>query len=61
MASSCPKLKIYELKTHRGVTAMAMNNDVNIEEKLTCRFKTDMMNLTNSDPSTQKLKNFQFK
>ena len=40
---------------------MAMNNDVNIEEKLTCRFKTDMMNLTNSDPSTQKLKNFHFK
>ena len=33
---------------------MTMKNDTKIEEKLTSRFKTDMMNLTKFDPSTQK-------
>ena len=33
---------------------MTMKNDAKFEEELTCRFKTDMRNLTNVDPSTQK-------
>ena len=37
---------------------MTMKNDTKIEEKLTCRFKTDMANLTNFDSSTQKSKKF---
>ena len=35
---------------------MTMKNDTKIEEELTCRFKTDMRNLANFDPSTQSLK-----
>ena len=35
---------------------MTMKNDTKIEEELTLHFKTDMKNLTNFDPSTQKLK-----
>ena len=32
---------------------MKMKNDAKLEEdELTCRFKTDMRNLTNFDPST---------
>ena len=33
---------------------MIMNNDAKFEEELTCRFKIDMMNLTNFETSTQK-------
>ena len=33
-----------------------MKNNTKTEEKLTCRFKTDMRNFTNFDPSTQKSK-----
>ena len=33
---------------------MAMKNDAKSEEELTCRFKIDMRNLTNFDPSTPK-------
>ena len=32
---------------------MAMKNDAKIEEELNCRFKIDMRNLTNFDPSTR--------
>ena len=35
---------------------MAMKNKEKFEEELTCPFKTDMRNLTNFDPSTQKSK-----
>ena len=35
---------------------MAMKNKKKFEEELTCPFKTDMRNLTNFDPSTQKSK-----
>ena len=31
-----------------------MQNDAKSEEELTCRFKTDMNNLTNFDQSTRK-------
>ena len=34
---------------------MKMKNDAKFEEELTCHFKTDKTNLTNFDPSTQKL------
>ena len=31
---------------------MTMKNHTKIEEELTCRFKIDMRNFTNIDPST---------
>ena len=37
---------------------MTMKNDAKFEEKLTCRFKIDMRNLTNFHPSTQKSQKF---
>ena len=40
---------------------MTMKNGAKYEEKLTCHFKTDMRNLTNFDPSTQKSQKFSFK
>ena len=33
---------------------MTLKNDAKYEEGLTCRFKIDMRNLTNSDLDTQK-------
>ena len=33
---------------------MTMKNDTKFEKDLTLQFKTDMRNLTNFDPSTQK-------
>ena len=45
---------MYELKIYRELFAMTMKNDAKLEEELTCRFKTDIRNLTNFDPSTQK-------
>ena len=35
---------------------MALKNDENFEEELTCRFKIDTRNLTNFDSSTRKSK-----
>ena len=37
---------------------MTMKNDGKFEEELTCQFKTDMRNVTNFDPSTQKSPKF---
>ena len=37
---------------------MTVNNDAKFEEELTFRFKIDMRNLTNFDPSTQKYEKF---
>ena len=37
---------------------MYHDNDAKFEEELTCRFKIDMKNLTNFDPSTQKRQKF---
>ena len=34
---------------------MTMKNDAKFEEESTCQFKIDMRNLTNFDPSTQKV------
>ena len=36
---------------------MTMKNNAKFEEELTFNFKTDMRNLTNFDPTTQKSKN----
>ena len=46
------------LKFTEELCVMAMMNDAKIEEELTCQFKTDMRNLTNFDPSTQKSQKF---
>ena len=37
---------------------MTLENDAKFEEKVTCRVKIDMRNLTNFDPSTRKSKKF---
>ena len=37
---------------------MTVKNGTKFEEDLTCQFKTDMRNLANSDPSTQKSQKF---
>ena len=37
---------------------MTLKNDGKSEEELTCRFKIDMRNLTNFDPSTRKPQKF---
>ena len=49
---------MHELKIYRGgeLFVMKIKNDGKFEEELTCRFKTDMRNLTNFDLSTQKSK-----
>ena len=39
---------------------MTMKNDTKIEDELTSRFKIDLRNFTNLDPSTQKSKKFVF-
>ena len=48
------------LKFTERLYVMTMKNDTKIEEEMTCRFKTDMRNFTNFDPSTQKSKKFAF-
>ena len=44
----------------RELCVMTMKNDTKIEEELTCRFKIDMRNFRNFDPSTRKSKKFMF-
>ena len=39
---------------------MAMKNDAEFDEELTCQFKIDMRNVTNFDPSTRKSQKFGF-
>ena len=40
------------LKFTEVLYVMKMKNDAKFEEELTCRFKIEMRNLTNFDPST---------
>ena len=47
------------LKFTEELCVMTMN-DTKTEEELTCRFKIDIRNFTNFDPSTQKSKKFVF-
>ena len=42
------------LKFTGELCVIRMKNDTKFEEEFTCQFKTDMRNLTNFDPSTQK-------
>ena len=48
------------LKFTEKLCVMTMKNNTKIEEQLTCRFKIDMRNFTNFDPSTQRSKKFVF-
>ena len=50
--------KLMSLKFKGELFVMAMKNDARLKEELTCSFKTDMTNLTNFDPSTQKYQSF---
>ena len=49
------------LKFTEELCVMTMKNDAKFEEKLTCRFKIDMVNLTNFDPRTRKSQKFALK
>ena len=42
------------LKFTVELCVMAMKDDAKFEEEMTCRFKTDMRNLTSFDLSTKK-------
>ena len=46
------------LKFTLELCVMAMKNDVKLEEKLTCQFKTDMRDLSSFNPSSQKSQKF---
>ena len=46
------------LKFTEELCVTTMKNDAKFEEELTCRFKTDMKNLTNFDQPTQKSQKF---
>ena len=46
------------LKFTLELCVMAMKNDVKLDEKLTCQFKTDMRDLSSFNPSTQKSQKF---
>ena len=48
------------LKFTEELYVMTMQNDAKLEEELTYQFKSDMRNLTNFDPITQK-SNLHFK
>ena len=52
--------KCMTLKFTEQLYVMTMKNDTKIEEELTCRFKIDMRNFTNFDPSTRKSKKIVF-
>ena len=43
------------LKLKGELCVMTMKNDAKFEIELTCLFKIDIRNLTNFDPSTQKI------
>ena len=46
------------LKFTEELCVVTVKNDAKFEEELTCRFKIDMRNLTNFDPSTQNSQKF---
>ena len=46
------------LKFTGWLCVMTIKNDANIEGESTCHFKTQIKNLKNFDPSTQKSKKF---
>ena len=46
------------LKLTGELFVMTMKNDAQLEEELTCRFKTDMRTFMNFDPSSRKSQKF---
>ena len=50
--------KCMSLKLTGELFAMTIKNDKKVKMELICQFKTDMRNLTNFDPSTQKSQKF---
>ena len=48
------------LKLTEELCVMTMKNDTKIEEELTYRFKIDIRNFINFDPSTGKCQNWDF-
>ena len=57
----CPfiqKRKCMSLKFTGKLFVLTIKNDAKFEKGLTCQLKTDMGNLTNFDPSTQKSQKF---
>ena len=46
------------LKFTGELCVMTMKNDAKFEEELTCRFKIDIRNLMNFNPSTQRSQKF---
>ena len=52
--------KIMSLKSTKELSVMTLKNYAKFEEELTSRFKVDLRNLTNFDPSTWKSQKFSF-
>ena len=48
------------LKFTGEICVMTIRTNAKFEQELTCQFKIDTRNLTNFDPSTQKLKKLHF-
>ena len=58
MGSFCPNHIKIQLKKYWRVSFMTMKSDSKYKEKLNCDFKSDMRNLMNFHPTTQKSENF---
>ena len=52
--------KSISLKFTDTLCVMTLKNDTNIEKELTCRFKIDLRNFTDFDPSIQNSKTIEF-
>ena len=52
------KRKCMSLKTTEELYVMTLKNDAKFGEELTCRFKIDMYNFTDFNPSTRKSQKF---
>ena len=50
--------KYMSLKFTEELSVMTVTIDAKFEEELTCRFKIDMSNLTNFDPSSRMSQKF---
>ena len=46
------------LKFTEEICVITIKNDAKFQEELTCRFKIDMRNFTNFDPSTRNSQKF---
>ena len=59
MGSFYTKQKMYERKIYRRVICLDIEERSKIKQELTYRFKIDMGNLTNFNPSTRKPQKFE--